>query len=314
MCSHLAKSGRGKGAKVNYYQICTKLATGWEEVCNFMKTFFSVLLPTVFLELNLSQLFPLVFIPSRRVGSWMTASFHLDEDACGSVINILLTFDLVCCSIEGSADGEQGGMAAMCKSFALVIRSLTYCRFCCYSLSMTFNGEFTGTVFDLQSELRAKMKKLVIPFAIEVTIFLLDLFQHWELLVIFARDSNSWGHSPVCTVQFTCASALNIYISVFCHANTPFGIPVSLLSSVPTTRIHNWKDNCLAISCLLSPRFQIQAWTSPLKGFLEVLPWFCSLWEMGSKLMSHFTASVLLSWERAFLPEMIHFFLRPSSS
>lgn len=108
----------------------------------------------------------------------MTASFHLDEDACGSVINILLTFDLVCCSIEGSADGEQGGMAAMCKSFALVIRSLTYCRFCCYSLSMTFNGEFTGTVFDLQSELRAKMKKLVIPFAIEVTIFLLDLFQH----------------------------------------------------------------------------------------------------------------------------------------
>lgn len=34
---------------------------------------------------------------------------------------------------------------------------------------MTFNGEFTGAAFGLQSELRAKMK-LFIPFAIEVTI------------------------------------------------------------------------------------------------------------------------------------------------
>ena len=51
-------------------------------------------------ELNLSQLFPLVFIPFRRVGSWMTASFHLDEGACSSVINILLTLDLVCHSVE----------------------------------------------------------------------------------------------------------------------------------------------------------------------------------------------------------------------
>lgn len=59
-----------------------------------------MLLSTIFLELNLNHLFPAVFIPSRRVGSWMTASFHLDEGACISVINILLTFDLVCCAIE----------------------------------------------------------------------------------------------------------------------------------------------------------------------------------------------------------------------
>lgn len=73
----------------------------------------------------------------------------------------------------GSADGERGGTAAVRESFALVIRSLTYCRSCCYSLSVTFNGEFTGTAFGLQSELRAKMKKLVIPFAIGGNIFLL---------------------------------------------------------------------------------------------------------------------------------------------
>lgn len=30
----------------------------------------------------------------------MTASFHLDEDACSSVINILLTLDLVCHSTD----------------------------------------------------------------------------------------------------------------------------------------------------------------------------------------------------------------------
>lgn len=73
----------------------------------------------------------------------------------------------------GSADGEWGGMAAVREAFALVIRSLTYCRFCCCSLSMTFNEEFTGTAFGLQSELRTEMKQLVIPFASEVTIFLL---------------------------------------------------------------------------------------------------------------------------------------------
>lgn len=105
----------------------------------------------------------------------MTVSFHLDEDACSCHQHIVDTWS--CMPLYwGSADGEQGGMAAVCESFALVIRSLTYCRFCCYTLSMTFNREFTGTAFGLQSELRAKMEKVVIPFAIKVTIFLLDCF------------------------------------------------------------------------------------------------------------------------------------------
>lgn len=65
-------------------------------------------------------------------------------------------------------------MAAVRTSFALVIRSLTYCGFYCYSLSVTFSGEFKGSAFGLQSEIKAKIKRLVIPFPIEVTIFLLD--------------------------------------------------------------------------------------------------------------------------------------------
>lgn len=56
-------------------------------------------------------------------------------------------------------------MAAVHKSFALDIGFLTHCRSCCYSLSMTFNEEFTDTGFGLQSELRAKMKKVVVPIA-----------------------------------------------------------------------------------------------------------------------------------------------------
>lgn len=71
-----------------------------------------------------------------------------------------------------SRQREQGGMAAVRKTSALVIRSLTYRRFCCYSLRVTFNGEFRGSAFVLQSEL--KIKGLVIPFAVELTIFLLD--------------------------------------------------------------------------------------------------------------------------------------------
>lgn len=81
-----------------------------------MKTFyFPVFLSTIFLDLNLSQLFPPVFIPSRRVGSWMTASFHLDEDACSSVINILLTFDLVCRSVEAQQT-ESGVEWQLCTN------------------------------------------------------------------------------------------------------------------------------------------------------------------------------------------------------
>jgi len=76
------------------------------------------------------------------------------------------------------------------------------------------------------------MKQLVIPFAVEVTVFLFDC-PSIELSIF---TSNSWGHSPVCTVQFTCASALNIYVSIFCHANTPFGIPLSFHLFQPHAR------------------------------------------------------------------------------
>lgn len=55
-------------------------------------------------------------------------------------------------------------MAAVRTSFALVIRSLTYCGFYCYSLSVTFSGEFKGSAFGLQSEIKAKIKRLVILF------------------------------------------------------------------------------------------------------------------------------------------------------
>lgn len=143
----------------------------------------------------------------------------------------------------GSADGEQSGMAAVHKSFALVVGFLAHCRCCCYSLSMTFNEEFTDSGFDLQSELRAKKKKFVVPFAREVTISLLD-WSGIESCWWFLQQRVAVGHSPVRTVQFACASALNIHthVSIFRHSN-PFGIPVSLLSSFPTMCMCKWKDN-----------------------------------------------------------------------
>lgn len=101
---------------------------------------------------------------------------------------------------------------------------------------MTFNGEFTGTALDLQSELRSK---IVIPFVIEVTIDCSSIESCWCFLQEIAIAG--------CTIlfaQFTFASALNIYISIFFHTNTPFGIPVALLSLFPTTHMHDIKDNC----------------------------------------------------------------------
>lgn len=133
--------------------IITRFALNWpwaeKRFAISWRGFFSVLLPTIFLELNLRQLSLPVFIPSRRVGSCVTGSFHLDEGACSSVINILLTLDLACHSIEAQQTENRVEWQLVRKSLALVIRTLTYCRFCCYSLSVTFNGEFTGTAFGL---------------------------------------------------------------------------------------------------------------------------------------------------------------------
>lgn len=128
----------------------------------------------------------------------------------------------------GSADGEQSGMAAVRKSFALVIGFLTHCRFCCYSLSMTFNEEFTDTGFGLQSELREKMKKVVVPIAREMTISLLD----WAALRAigdFCKNSSeiqSCLHSSVCLCicteyTYTCIYVLSLQ-SLWYSCFSPF--------------------------------------------------------------------------------------------
>lgn len=130
-------------------------------------------------------------------------------------------------------------MAAVCRSFALVIGFLIPRRCCCYSLSMTFNEEFTDTGFGLQSELRAKMKKVVVPIAREMTVCVLDgcsIESCWW----FLPERVAVGYSPVLTVQFACASVLNIHthVAIFCHSD-PFGIRISLLSSFPTMCLCN---------------------------------------------------------------------------
>lgn len=142
----------------------------------------------------------------------------------------------------GSADGERGGMAAVRKSFALVIGFLTYCRCCCYSLSMTFNEEFTDPDFGLHSELRAKIKKGCCSFCQRNDRISVRLVQHWELLVIFGRESSSGIQSCLHSSVYLCW----IYIHVYLSSVTPIPLAFLFLSFhlFQPICMYKWKDNC----------------------------------------------------------------------
>lgn len=144
----------------------------------------------------------------------------------------------------GSADKEWGGMAAVRTSFALVIRSVTFCGFYCYSLSVTFNGEFKGSAFGPQSEVKAKIKRLVIPFAIEVTIFLLDC-SSTDSCQWFLQETAIAG-GTVLLAQFSsllCLHWIYTYLSSVL-LTPPLAFFFSVLSSVPATHMPDWKHNC----------------------------------------------------------------------
>lgn len=130
--------------------------------------------------------------------------------------------------------------------------------------------------------------------------------------MIFARDSNSWG-------LFAQFSSLVHLLSIYTYLSSVMLTPPV---AFPFLSFHLFQHTIERTIVLFSKFLLTQpqlsdARTRPLKGFLEVLPWFCRFRGTGSKLMSHFTAShnnsVLFSCMRALLPDMICFFVRPSS-